>query len=390
MRFFGRLLLAFALLLSTVPTYGTELLPEIRWQAFDNNGNPLSGAKLYAYDAGTVTPKNTYSDTGLTTPNSNPIVADSAGRFGTIFLTTGNYKFELRTSADVVVWTQDNVEGTPGTSTFGATTFTGNITMSGAAVNFAARTSVASAGTTNIGAAASNNVLITGTTTITAFDSVASGIQRDVTFAAALTLTHNGTSLILPGGANITTAANDSATFLSLGSGNWICLSYKRQSGRSIVDPSQVLQIVNTTTNAFSTGTTAIPIDDTIPQITEGDEYMTQAVTPLSTTSVLKVEVEVMGAHSATARYVCALFKDATANAIAVGKAEMAGVNFAETLSFSYQETSGSLTARTFRVRCGSSTGATFTFNGQAGAGLFGTTPKSQIRVTEYQPAAGL
>lgn len=94
-------------------------------------------------------------------------------------------------------------------------------------LNFAASVDVASSGTTNIGAAASNSVRITGTTTITAFDTVDAGIRRTVRFAAALTLTHNGTSLILPGGQNITTVADDTAEFLSLGSGNWICLSYK-------------------------------------------------------------------------------------------------------------------------------------------------------------------
>lgn len=94
-------------------------------------------------------------------------------------------------------------------------------------LNMAASVDVASAGTTNIGAASSNNVRITGTTTITAFDTVDAGIRRNVRFAASLTLTHNGTSLILPGGQNILTVADDTAEFLSLGSGNWICLSYK-------------------------------------------------------------------------------------------------------------------------------------------------------------------
>lgn len=94
-------------------------------------------------------------------------------------------------------------------------------------LNMAASVDVASAATTNIGAAASNSVRITGSVTITAFDTVSAGIRRNVRFAAALTLTHNGTSLILPGGVTITTVADDTAEFLSLGSGNWICLTYK-------------------------------------------------------------------------------------------------------------------------------------------------------------------
>jgi len=96
---------------------------------------------------------------------------------------------------------------------------------------------IASASTVNIGAAASDNISVTGTTTITAFDSIAAGAVRTVTFAGALTLTHNATTLILPGSANITTAAGDVATFISLGSGNWRCVTYTKASGQAVVSP---------------------------------------------------------------------------------------------------------------------------------------------------------
>ncbi|HTK34543.1 MAG TPA: hypothetical protein VL358_04545 [Caulobacteraceae bacterium] len=107
-------------------------------------------------------------------------------------------------------------------------TFTGGTLAS--PVNNAPADTLASASTVNIGGAASNYVKITGTTTITAFDSLASGAERIVEFAGALTLTHNATSLILPGAANIQTAAGDIARFISEGSGNWRMLSYARAS----------------------------------------------------------------------------------------------------------------------------------------------------------------
>jgi hypothetical protein len=94
---------------------------------------------------------------------------------------------------------------------------------------------IASAATTNLATPTSRNVRITGTTTITAFGTVKAGSIRHLRFAGALTLTHNATSLILPGGANIVTAADDTATVVSLGSGNWLCLAYKRQSGLPVV-----------------------------------------------------------------------------------------------------------------------------------------------------------
>lgn len=89
-----------------------------------------------------------------------------------------------------------------------------------------AQATVASAATVDLGGQTSPNVIISGATTITSFGAVAEGIERNVTFSGALTLTHNATSLILPGGVNITTAAGDCATFLSLGGGNWRCTNY--------------------------------------------------------------------------------------------------------------------------------------------------------------------
>lgn len=85
---------------------------------------------------------------------------------------------------------------------------------------------IASATTTDIGAATAEVVDVTGTTTITGLGTIAAGIRRVVRFTGALTLTHNGTSLILPGSANITTANGDVFVFRSLGSGNWICEGY--------------------------------------------------------------------------------------------------------------------------------------------------------------------
>ena len=95
-------------------------------------------------------------------------------------------------------------------------------------------TAIASAATTDIGAATAPFVHVTGTTTITALGTVQAGTRRIVVFDGILTLTHNGTSLILPTAANITTAGGDAATFVSEGSGNWKCVSYLRADGTAL------------------------------------------------------------------------------------------------------------------------------------------------------------
>lgn len=76
-------------------------------QFFDANGDPLSGGKLYAYEAGTTTPKDTYTDAGGLTPASNPVILDAYGR-AAIWI-TGTYRFDLFTSTDVLVRSIDNV-----------------------------------------------------------------------------------------------------------------------------------------------------------------------------------------------------------------------------------------------------------------------------------------
>ena len=61
-----------------------------------------------------------------------------------------------------------------------------------------------------------------------------------------------------------------------------------------------VVQVVNTTTGAVATGTTTMPQDDTIPQNTEGDEYMTLAITPKDATNKLKIDVVWHGSSGAS------------------------------------------------------------------------------------------
>ena len=90
---------------------------------------------------------------------------------------------------------------------------------------------IASASTVNLATATGNYVHITGTTTVTALGTVSAGIRMLLVFDGALTFTHNATSLILPGAANITTAAGDRCEVVSLGSGNWRCLWYQPTAG---------------------------------------------------------------------------------------------------------------------------------------------------------------
>lgn len=83
-------------------------------QFLDNNGNVLTGGKIYVYAAGTTTPQVAYTSSNGATALPNPIVLDAAGRVptGEIWLTDGLvYKFVLKDSNNVLIATYDNITG---------------------------------------------------------------------------------------------------------------------------------------------------------------------------------------------------------------------------------------------------------------------------------------
>lgn len=84
------------------------LPPTFRQRYFSAAGLPLSGGKLFTYQAGTVTPLVTYTDATETSANTNPIILDANGECD-LWLGGFAYKIVLTDSGDVVQWTQDNV-----------------------------------------------------------------------------------------------------------------------------------------------------------------------------------------------------------------------------------------------------------------------------------------
>ena len=116
------------------------------WQFFDNSGLILSGGLLYVYSAGTTTPVTTYQDSAGTVAHTNPIVMDSAGRIPSeVWLTTGAaYKFVLKTSTSVTLWTMDNLRGLNDVSSVAWAAITGKpTTVAGYAISDALTTTAA-------------------------------------------------------------------------------------------------------------------------------------------------------------------------------------------------------------------------------------------------------
>lgn len=375
---------------------------------------------------------------------------------------------------------------------------------------------IASATTTNICATGtSHQAHVTGTTTITSFGTAAAGCWRIITFDGALTLTHNATSLIIPGATNITTVAGDVVGVISEGSGNWRVVFLSRvpylgvantftaaqsittattgallnlqsteagavggpnvdfyrnsatpaandvlggftfngeDSGGAtteyanvtavIVDQTDtsedgrlrfvttaagasaarfnieagmygvgatggdkgagtvnalgvyvnghgtIAQVVRDTDATYTTATTDMPIDNSIPQITEGDEILSVAITPVNASSTIRVRFRAYVGASAAGLGGCALFVDATAAALDAVPFSVAGTTSFAHPTLEHSESAASTTLRTYRIRCGPDVGTPVSvrINGDASARVFGGVGKATLEVEEILP----
>jgi hypothetical protein len=86
-----------------------SLTPTPKQQIYGSDGNPLVGGKIYTYAAGTTTPLATYTDAGGLTANTNPIILNSLGQANIWLAPSSSYKFSVFTSADVLLYTVDNI-----------------------------------------------------------------------------------------------------------------------------------------------------------------------------------------------------------------------------------------------------------------------------------------
>ena len=145
-----------------------------------------------------------------------------------------------------------------------------------------------------------------------------------------------------------------------------------------------VVQVVNTQAGAVASGTTVIPLDDTIPQKTEGDEYVTRAITPTNSSSKLRIDVVMNLEGSVAAWITAALFQDSGNDALAASTFLNA---FAGSgggcVAFTHYMTAGTTSSTTFKVRAGLDRAGTTTFNGAGAARRFGGVMASSLTITE-------
>lgn len=150
----------------------------------------------------------------------------------------------------------------------------------------------------------------------------------------------------------------------------------------------KIAQVVRSSTSAVATGTTTIPLDDTVPQNTEGDEYLTATIVPTNASSTLVIFVSAQLAHSSGgANILGALFRDTTASAVKSAWNKLyTSADSPIQLTFQHSESAASTASTTFKLRLGSSAAGTTTVNGLAGARYLGGSLDTSITIFEVLP----
>lgn len=73
---------------------------------------PLAAGKVYTYQSGSATPQASYTNAGGTLA-SNPVILDANGEAVIYLSTTQNYRFDIKTSADVLIRRVDDIQAAP-------------------------------------------------------------------------------------------------------------------------------------------------------------------------------------------------------------------------------------------------------------------------------------
>lgn len=332
-----------------------SLLPNGEQVFLDDNGVPLALGTVQFYVPLTSTPKDTWQDAAMGVLNTNPVTLDAAGR--AIIYGAGAYRQVVKDALGNLIWDQETSEPTSDFIWGGISAGTAN-----------AQTLVAPAFSSEPGQTITfvAGVSNTGATTI------------NVSGSGPIPVRINGVAgpVVLSGGEIV--------------SGDSYIIQYNSVLGAFILINPGIFtgSIVQSVYGSYATNAdlvTALPVDDTIPQNTEGVQVISVSITPRSTTNKLRATFTGFAANSGAGAYTsAALFLNAVAAAVQAAVNNSSAAGLAQCITFTYEWTPGSVSAQTIAVRVGPQAG-TSRMNGSTGLRFFGGIASATLVVQEIK-----
>ena len=198
-------------------------------------------------------------------------------------------------------------------------------------------------------------------------------------YAASGAATSSGLTMATSRLLGRTTASTGAIEEITVGNG--LILS----SGNLAVSGGVVQRVEGTPYKTYNSSSTAMPYDDTIPQNTEGSEWVTVTITPKSASNRLVIEAHIpVISGAASTALTAAIFQDSTANALSASTTRTNDSYGATHLDVKHEMAAGTTSATTFKLRAGSNDGSTMYVNGNNSARKYGGVAAIRISVTEY------
>lgn len=332
-----------------------SLLPNGEQVFLDDNGVPLALGTVEFYVPLTSTPKDTWQDAAMGVLNTNPVNLDAAGR--AIIYGAGAYRQVVKDALGNLIWDQETSEPTSDFIWGGISAGTAN-----------AQTLVAPAFSSEPGQTITfvAGVSNTGATTI------------NVSGSGPIPVRINGVAgpVVLSGGEIV--------------SGDSYIIQYNSVLGAFILINPGIFtgSIVQSVFASYATNAdiaTAIPFDDTIPQVGEGTQILSVSITPRSTTNKLRATFMGFGSNNTNnAGITAALFSQLSANAMQVVLA-IHPTTLELVLAMTWEWTPGAVTAQTVTIRAGGASNI-IRFNGSVvGGRLYGGAASATLLVQEIK-----
>jgi hypothetical protein len=151
-------------------------------------------------------------------------------------------------------------------------------------------------------------------------------------------------------------------------------------------EQARLVQVVSTTTGVYTSGTTVIVTDDTIPTSSEGNALpnLDTEITPTNSSNTLLIEANIFcGTNASTHTAQMSVFQDSGSAALATTSEFQTQSNGMSNMTLMFSMAAGTTSATTFKLRAGSDSG-TFGLNGTTGR-MFGGKGVSTLRVMEIR-----